>query len=84
MVLIYTKGIEKTHDSKEGQGHYELEGVIVQFEVQRPGVEDGSHQVPFGCIVTYTKIITSGERSFNTFFPKIKMKKMVCTELRIG
>ena len=84
MVHIYTKGIEKTHDSKEGQGYYELEGIIVQFEVQRPGVEDGSHQVPFGCIVTYMKIITSGVRSFNTFSPKTKKEKMVCIELRIS
>lgn len=58
MIQIYTKGIEKTHNSKTGQEHYELEGITVEFEVQRPGVKDGSHQVPFGCIVTCTKIIT--------------------------
>ena len=82
MVHIYIKGIGETHDSKEGQEHYELEGIIVQFEVQMPGVEDGSHQVPFSCIVSYMKIITSGVRSFNTVSPKTK--KMVCMELRIG
>lgn len=81
MVHIYTKGIEKTHNSEAGQEHYELEGVTVEFEVQRPGIEDGSHQVPFGCIVTYMKIITGGVRSFHTFSPK---PKTVGFELRIG
>lgn len=29
MVHVYTKSIEKTHNSKAGQEHYELEGITV-------------------------------------------------------
>lgn len=52
MVHIDTQGIEKSHNTNTGQEHHELEGFIVQFEVQRSRIEDGSHQVPFCCIIT--------------------------------
>lgn len=41
MVYVYIKSIEKIYNFKVGQEYYEFEGIIVQFEVQRFGVEDG-------------------------------------------
>ena len=43
MVHIDTQGIEKSHNTNAGQEHHEFEGIIIQFEVQRSRIEDGSH-----------------------------------------
>lgn len=52
----HTHGVDEPKHANDGEAYNELEGISVEFEVHRLGVEDGSHQVTFSCIEPCVKI----------------------------
>lgn len=34
--------------TQDGEGSHKLHAVFIELEVDRPGVQDGAHQAPFG------------------------------------
>lgn len=50
VVCEHTNGVYQSQHTNSGEAYNELEGISVELEVQRSGVEDGSHQVTFSSV----------------------------------
>lgn len=60
VVCEYTNGVYQSQHANGREAYNELEGISVELEVQRFGVEDGSHQVTFSSVEPCVKIWPSG------------------------
>ena len=49
---VHDQRVDHPQGGHEGQEEDELDGVLVELEVQRLGVQDGTHQLSFGCAKT--------------------------------